>query len=121
MEEVRRILSGYMRPSPSPDEDVAAEAASSVSSAIAAAIAANRAAATAAPEPVRADVPPALSLGIWRPWGVGLSLRLSDVLEVISFDFNHSENDLLVALMTWGIQVREYNMSYKDFFSNVRH
>ena len=100
MEEVRRILSGYMRPSPSPtDEDVAAEAASSVSSAIAAAIAANRAAATA-PEPVRADVPPALSLGIWRPWGVGLSLRLSDVLEVISFDFNHSENDLLVALMT---------------------
>ena len=99
MEEVRRILSGYMRPSPSPDEDVAAEAASSVSSAIAAAIAANRAAATA-PEPVRADVP-ALSLGIWRPWGVGLHLRLSDVLEVISFDFNHSENDLLVALMTW--------------------
>ena len=100
MEEVRRILSGYMRPSPSPDEDVAAEAASSVSSAIAAAIAANRAA-TAPPEPVQADVPPALSLGIWRPWGVGLSLRLSDVLEVISFDFNHSENDLLVALMTW--------------------
>ena len=93
MEEVRRILSVYMRPSPSPtDEDVAAEAASSVSSAIAAAIAANRAAATA-PEPVRADVP-ALSLGIWRPWGLGLGLRLSDVMEVISFDFNHSENSI---------------------------
>ena len=85
MEEVRRILSGYMRPSSSPDEDVAAETASSVS-AIAAAIAANRAAATA-PEPIQADVP-ALALGIWRPWGVGLGLRLSDVLEVISYDFN---------------------------------
>ena len=29
----------------------------------------------------------ALSLGIWRPWGVGLSLRLSDVFEVIFSDF----------------------------------
>ena len=99
MEEVRRILSGYMRPSPSPDEDVAPETASVSAIFAAAAIAANGA---AAPEAIPPNVP-ALSLGIWRPWGVGLSLRLSDVLEVMSFDFNCTENDLSVSLMTWGL------------------
>ena len=72
-------LSGYhMRPSPS-DEDHSelSEAAASVAAA-AAAFVANGAVAEVNPPDGQA-----LSLGLWRPWGVGLSLRLSDVFEVI--------------------------------------
>ena len=64
-----RHSSGYMRPSSSNDDEHSKlSGASPVASG----------AAGVNPPDVEA-----LSLGIWRPWGVGLSLRLSDVFEVI--------------------------------------
>ena len=87
MEEGRQS-SGYMRPFSS-DEDHSKLSGTSPSAATATADAASASAVIVANAAAEANPPDAeaLSLGIWRPWGVGLSLRLSDVFEVIFYAF----------------------------------
>ena len=73
-----------MRPSSS-DEDHSELSEAAAATAASVAAAASAAAAVFAANGAAGVNPPdvrALSMGIWRPWGVGLNLRLSDVFEV---------------------------------------
>ena len=73
-----------MRPSSS-DEDHSELSEAAAATATSVAAAASAAAAVFAANTAAGVNPPdvrALSMGIWRPWGVGLNLRLSDVFEV---------------------------------------
>ena len=73
-----------MRPSSS-DEDHSELSEAAAATAASVAAAASAAAAVFAANTAAGVNPPdvrALSMGIWRPWGVGLNLRLSDVFEV---------------------------------------
>ena len=96
---------GYMRPpSSSPNDDEDDQSGTSHS-------------AIANPRPdVQAR---ALSLGIWRPWGVALSLRFADVLEVIFFACLIHNHKSIPLLLYCALQILTSAFTWPDFLRMI--